>query len=394
MEYFNHAIFFLSRKQLDGSKANVRNSRRSEARTQTEKCRRRNVLTHFLSPKLCAASSLVVIFAILQIFHLCKDNGDIGCAFNFRTMGGRNLAQNNGNNGPGDKTRNRERTQVGKETFLNTPIVEEKEESGGCRYEELETILGGSYNSNEGDNKTYYVSLPVDESTEQSEDDSEVESEGGQSRGSDGGMSRESEEQSEDSDEEQDQDEDDYEDVEMLRSGKGFSGFGQQRKHDDDDFLRFDAEESFSEDSDTDSEPREMLTEEELNRRLKGLRGNLNEAEMLYLWNSFHEIENNKFQVMQRHLWEWCELLAFEYKIPEDTLLMEWKRIVDFSSDELMKKTVSDYRDFKKLVNEGLKNSVDFVYFLNSKREAWAGFRSRTEAVWKNTMDNKFRNYY
>ncbi|GAB65094.1 phist protein [Plasmodium cynomolgi strain B] len=386
--------YFLSRKQLHGSEANIRNSRRSEAHTQTKKCRRRNVLTHFLSPKLCATLSLVVICVILQIFHLCKDNGDIGCGLNFGNNKGRNLSQNNASNRQGDKARNRERRRKTKETFLNSPLVEEKEESGGCRYEELETILGGSYHSNESDNKTYYVSLPEDESKEQSEDESEVDSEGGQSGGSDGDRYRESEEQYEDSDEEQDHDEDDYEEIEMLRSRRGFPGFGKSRKQDDEDFIRFDVDESFSEDSDTDSDPREMLTEEELDRRLKGLRGNLDDDEMIYLWNSFHEIENNKFQVMQRHLWEWCELLAFEYKIPEDTLLTEWKRIVDFSSDELMKKTVNDYRDFKNLINGGLKNSMDFVHFLNSKRESWSNFRSRTESVWKNTIDKKFRNYY
>ncbi|EUD64340.1 hypothetical protein C922_05279 [Plasmodium inui San Antonio 1] len=437
MEYFNDEIFSLSRKQLDASKANVRNSRRSEAGIQTEKCLRRNVLTHFLSPKLYAASSLVVICALLQLFHLCLDNGDIGSGLNFGYMEGRNLSQNNGSNRPGDGGRNRERKQKSKETFLNLPHVEEKQESGGCRYEEIETILGGSHHSNENHNTTYYVTLPEDQSKEESEDQSKEESEDEskeesedefkeesedeskeqsedeskeqsedeskedsedesevESEGSAAGVSRESEEHPEYSDEEQDRDEDDYEENEMLSSGKGVSGFGESRKENDQDFLRLDTDEAFSEDSDTDTESREMLTEEELNRRIKGLRGNLDDAEMLYLLNSFQEIEKKKFQVMIRHLWQWCELLAFEYKIPEDPLLTEWKKIVEISSDALMRKTVSDYRDFKKLVNEGLTNSMDFVYFLNSKRKTWDIFRSKTETVWKNIIDNKFRNYY
>ncbi|KJP89500.1 hypothetical protein AK88_00709 [Plasmodium fragile] len=386
MEYFNHGIFSSSRRQLCGRETSVRNSCRSKAYTQTKKSPRRNVLTHFLSPKLWAVSSVVVICVILQVFHLCNDNGDVGCGLNFGNIEGRNLSQNNAHNRPGDKGRLGGRMPNIRESFLNSFQPEARQESGRCRYEEIETILGGSDDSNESDNKPYHVSIPDDESEEVSEDEWEVESEAGQSG--------RSEDEFEYSDEEEDDDDDDYEEIELLKRVKSFFNFGKSRKQDDADLIRFDADESLSEDSDTESESRKMLTEEELYRKLKRLKGNLGDAEMLYLWNSFLQIETNKFEVMQKYLWEWCELLAFEYKIPEDILLAVWKRIVDFSSDELLEKTVMDNRDFKQFVNDGLKDNMDFFYFLNSKREKWASFRSRIETVWKNTIENQFINYY
>ncbi|CAA9990280.1 Plasmodium exported protein, unknown function [Plasmodium knowlesi strain H] len=386
MEYFNHGIFSFSKRQVDGRKINVRNSGRSEENLQTGKCQRRNVLTHFLSLKICAALSFVVICVILQIFQLYKDNGEIRYGFNFGNIHGRNLSQNNANNRPGGKRWNTERNHKDKETFLNSPHVEGKGKSGRCRYEELETVLGGSYDFNGSDNITYYVSLPEDDSQEDSEDEWETESEGGEPDALG--------EEFEDFDEEYVGDDVYYEEIEILSSQKDVSSSAKTKKWDETEFIPLDIDESLAEDSDADSETKEMLTEEELYRRIKGLRGNLDGAELLYLWNSFEEIENSKLEDMQRQLWELCELLGIEYNIPEDALLKQWKRIVDFSSDELMKMTVRDYRDFKKFLNEGLKNNVDFVYFLNSKRGKWVDFRCKTKNVWKKCIDNIFKNYY
>ncbi|GAW79605.1 Phist protein [Plasmodium gonderi] len=417
MEFFKNVRIFFLRKQLDENKLSIRGHslRSAVLYAQAKKCKKRSILSHILSAKPCSVLPLIMICVILQISDLCNGNGNEVLELNFRNSYGRNLSEFFEDRRSGSNTKKREGKKNNKETFMNSPIVEEKEESGGCRYEELETILGGSFNANSGNNKSYYVAIPEDQASEQSEDESESErvqfvqpdieeylevdvDQFAQPElghyGESGDKHRESEEQYEDSDEEEDEDDDDND---MLNFGKDFSEFGFPRKRKSEDLIDFEGDDLLSPDSDTDTdtdtESRKMLSEEELYKRIRRLRGTIDYKELLHLWNNFNTIENNKFQAMQRHLWNWCELLAFEYKIPEDVLLTEWKRIVDFTSDELMRKTVNDYKDFKELVKHEINDREDFLHFIKHKKESWGNFKLRTETIWKSMMDNKFRTY-
>ncbi|SOV13746.1 Plasmodium exported protein (PHISTc), unknown function [Plasmodium gaboni] len=133
--------------------------------------------------------------------------------------------------------------------------------------------------------------------------------------------------------------------------------------------------------------------EEEFERMLHNLKNNGTLGNTCTVWNKFCSNENKKFYKMQMNLWHFCEILAFEYNVPQSTLAKEWKKIVTYTNEELIQKNLTDFSDFNNLVFDKIYDTLDFINFIIHKRESWKQFIESEESIWKNTLERNFENY-
>lgn len=110
--------------------------------------------------------------------------------------------------------------------------------------------------------------------------------------------------------------------------------------------------------------------EEEFEKMLNELKNNGTLGETCRIWNKLCFIENKKFYKMQMKLWNFCEILAFEYKIPQSTLANEWKKIVTYTNEELIQHNLTNISDFNTLVFNKIYDALDFIEFIKHKRES------------------------
>ncbi|SPJ10017.1 Plasmodium exported protein (PHISTc), unknown function [Plasmodium sp. DRC-Itaito] len=132
--------------------------------------------------------------------------------------------------------------------------------------------------------------------------------------------------------------------------------------------------------------------EEEFEKMLNKLKNNGTLGETCTIWNKLCSIKNKKFYNMQMNLWKFCEVLAFEYKIPQSILANEWKKIVTYTNEEFIQQNLSDFSDFNTLVFNKIYDALDFINFIIHKRESWKQFIESEERVWKNTLEKNFEN--
>ncbi|CDO64067.1 Plasmodium exported protein (PHISTc), unknown function [Plasmodium reichenowi] len=133
--------------------------------------------------------------------------------------------------------------------------------------------------------------------------------------------------------------------------------------------------------------------EEEFEKMLNELKNNGSLGETCKIWNKLCFIENKKFYNMQMNLWNFCEILAFEYKIPQSILTNEWEKIVTYTNKELIQQNLTNFSDFNTLVFNKIYDALDFIEFIKHTRESWKQFRESEERVWKNTLEKNFKNY-
>ncbi|KAI4839927.1 hypothetical protein MKS88_001279 [Plasmodium brasilianum] len=366
MKFFNRTAFFLTRTQLCGNKFNINNWGTPTSDEQKKSSKERDVIH----------------------FYTGKENKNL--ELKLSNTYARNLSESFFKHRNGVRSLFKQGMRFGNEdsTLLfsdcTSPSSSENIVSC-CKYEVVETILGDSKDSSDTTDKPYEVKVAEED---EYEDDSEDES-GDQYEEE---MIEVTDDYYDDDEGQSDDDsEEDY--VTIISHNEDSESDGNVDRTENEDINKFEnGSVIFNIEKDVNSS--NLVTEEELNRKLKKINGNVDVNQMSTIWNDVSTIENKKYHDMTNSLWNWCELLALEYKIPEELILKEWKKVVDFTSDELLKKNFIDNNDFNELIKEGKIDYLDFVYFIKHKRKSWKKFIQKTEDVWRNTLDNNFKRIF
>ncbi|SBS91512.1 phist protein [Plasmodium ovale curtisi] len=134
-------------------------------------------------------------------------------------------------------------------------------------------------------------------------------------------------------------------------------------------------------------------TELDLDIHLANLKGLVDVKNMFIIWNKAHNIERKKYVDMYDSLYNMCEQLQQEYRVPDEIKQKEWNIISTYLMNELLEKDHKDSIDFQELVKKGPCNRINFKEYIESKRNSWTLLTSMMMDSWKDILIEKIKSH-
>ncbi|KYN93378.1 exported protein (PHISTc), partial [Plasmodium reichenowi] len=141
------------------------------------------------------------------------------------------------------------------------------------------------------------------------------------------------------------------------------------------------------------SELEDKLTEEELNERIRRLDFTVSVKDMFILWNHILAHERKKYTKMQEYLMYYSQYLEKTYLVPTAFRKKYWWRVHYILTEEVVKRERTDNLDFHQFLRKGSCEKREFLYFINSKRKAWADLTETMKNIWMERLTYKMRKY-
>ncbi|SBT55871.1 Plasmodium exported protein (PHIST), unknown function [Plasmodium ovale wallikeri] len=137
----------------------------------------------------------------------------------------------------------------------------------------------------------------------------------------------------------------------------------------------------------------EVLTDDELNERIKNLKGPLHSRTMHHVWNYVLHHEKRKFLRMLEYVKSACKSFADYYDIPPSYEKIKWEYVEGKMLKELRKKEVYDFENIKDFASDVICARWEFQRYLTLKRRSWKKFTEDMEEKWTKKLLRWFKGH-